>query len=61
MEVVVENKERTTEKAPDYNALDKPAAIRKRENLAQAGKRVVGTDLADDFLDIPAFLRRQAD
>ncbi len=61
VEVVVENKETKPETPLDYNVYDKPAAIRQRENLAQEGKRVVGTDLAEDFLDIPAFLRRQAD
>jgi len=62
MKVAVENREPVSDKPLDYNVYDKPAAIRQRENLAQdGGKRVVGTDLADDFLDIPAFLRRQAD
>ncbi|MEL0035405.1 MAG: cell division protein FtsZ [Gammaproteobacteria bacterium] len=62
MKVAVENPEPVSDKPLDYNVYDKPAAIRQRENLAQdGGKRVVGTDLAEDFLDIPAFLRRQAD
>jgi len=61
VKVAVENPEPKSETPLDYNVYDKPAAIRQRENLAQEGKRVVGTDLADDFLDIPAFLRRQAD
>jgi cell division protein FtsZ len=61
VEVVVENKEPKPETPLDYNVYDKPAAIRQRENLAAEGKKVVGTDLAEDFLDIPAFLRRQAD
>ena len=61
VKVAVENPEPKSETPLDYNVYDKPAAIRQRENLAQEGKRVVGTDLADDFLDIPASLRRQAD
>ncbi len=62
MKVAVENPEPVSDKPLDYNVYDKPAAIRQRENLARdGGKRVVGTDLAEDFLDIPAFLRRQAD
>lgn len=61
VKVAVENPEPKQETPLDYNVYDKPAAIRQRENLAQEGKRVVGTDLAEDFLDIPAFLRRQAD
>ena len=61
VEIVVENREPKPETKLDYNVYDKPAAIRQRENLAQDGRRVVGTDLAEDFLDIPAFLRRQAD
>jgi len=54
-------KDTAEEIAPDYNDLDRPAAFRNRENLGQGGARVVGSDLSDDYLDIPAFLRRQAD
>lgn len=41
----------------DYAQLDKPAVIRNKV----AGERFAETDGAMDYLDIPAFLRRQAD
>jgi cell division protein FtsZ len=43
---------------PDYNQLDRPTVIRNKV----AGERyATGTDGNMDYLDIPAFLRRQAD
>ncbi len=61
----------------DYRSLDRPAAMRRREaeqkgrmqpqrgaqqSAGQAGlARAVGADADMDYLDIPAFLRRQAD
>ena len=48
---------------PDYRQLDTPAVMRKR----QAGERVplmaqaIGAEGDMDYLDIPAFLRKQAD
>lgn len=41
----------------DYAQLDKPAVIRNKV----AGERFAETEGAMDYLDIPAFLRRQAD
>ena len=41
----------------DYTELDKPAVIRNKV----AGDRFAETDGVMDYLDIPAFLRRQAD
>lgn len=46
----------------DYQQLDRPTVIRK--NIAKEGNKraVVAADTSDlDYLDIPAFLRRQAD
>jgi len=43
--------------APDYRDMDQPAYIRNKR--AAAGGGDAGSDL--DYLDIPAFLRRQAD
>ncbi|WP_455218044.1 cell division protein FtsZ [Kaarinaea lacus] len=43
---------------PDYESLDRPTIIRNKK----AGERyATGTDGGLDYLDIPAFLRRQAD
>ena len=43
---------------PDYGQLDRPTVIRNKV----AGERyATGTDGSLDYLDIPAFLRRQAD
>jgi cell division protein FtsZ len=44
--------------APDYRDMDQPAYIRNKRAAAGGGD-VGGNDL--DYLDIPAFLRRQAD
>jgi len=41
----------------DYAQLDKPAVIRNKV----AGDRFTETEGVMDYLDIPAFLRRQAD
>jgi cell division protein FtsZ len=46
--------------APDYRDMDQPAYIRhKRAAVGGAAIEQSGGDL--DYLDIPAFLRRQAD
>jgi cell division protein FtsZ len=42
---------------PNYTDLEKPAVQRKRA----VGDGVIGSDSLEDLLDIPAFLRRQAD
>ena len=63
---VVDN---TYQKAPavaDYRQLDRPPAMRNRaataHTMPQSGlARAVGADTDMDYLDIPAFLRRQAD
>ncbi len=42
---------------PNYSELEKPAVTRKRA----VGDGMTGNDSLEDLLDIPAFLRRQAD
>jgi cell division protein FtsZ len=42
---------------PNYNDLEKPAHVRKRA----VGDGMTSTESLEDLLDIPAFLRRQAD
>jgi len=56
---VVDNtdKERTT----DYRQLDKPAIMRRQSSSRATASAVVGSDTDMDYLDIPAFLRKQAD
>jgi len=55
---VVDNTSR--EIITDYSQLDKPAIMRKRVS-SRASAAVVGSDTDMDYLDIPAFLRKQAD
>jgi cell division protein FtsZ len=47
----------------DYSQLDKPAVMRNRaaHSRGQAAAKAAGADIDMDYLDIPAFLRRQAD
>ena len=60
---VVDNTDR--EITTDYRQLDKPAVMRRqgssRAAAAAAAAAVVGSDTDMDYLDIPAFLRKQAD
>jgi cell division protein FtsZ len=51
------DKERTT----DYRQLDKPAIMRRQGSSRATASAVVGSDTDMDYLDIPAFLRKQAD
>lgn len=58
---VVDNTER---EETDYTQLDRPAVMRNRPaaDRGVAMKQAAGAETADmDYLDIPAFLRRQAD
>jgi len=54
------NKKSTGNGTVDYNDLDKPAIMRKS---ARTGRKTENVDTTGDleYLDIPAFLRRQAD
>lgn len=58
---VVDNTAR--ELTTDYRQLDKPAVMRRQgsSRAAAAAAAVVGSDTDMDYLDIPAFLRKQAD
>lgn len=58
---VVDNTDRQV--ATDYRQLDKPAIMRRQgsSRAAAAAAAVVGSDTDMDYLDIPAFLRKQAD
>ena len=62
--VVIDNTAtRTADGKPNYSALDKPAVMRANQ-AAMAATRAAGTKVADkdmEYLDIPPFLRRQAD
>ena len=44
---------------PDYSKYDAPVAQRMRDNAVPAAKPTSQEDM--DYLDLPAFLRRQAD
>lgn len=45
----------------DYNQLRTPAVIRQRRLASQENRKETKKDIDLDYLDIPAFLRRQAD
>jgi cell division protein FtsZ len=65
--VVVDNTHQRPQRRDDYRSLDKPTSIRRQaasrpEPQSQpAYARAVGSDTDLEFLDIPAFLRKQAD
>ena len=59
---VVENKSAEPKTASDYRQLDRPTVM--RQNAAHREQHAVATAVEDrdmEYLDIPAFLRRQAD
>ena len=70
---VVDNTTKGPKTAADFHNLDKPAVLRKKESAriqaadekaeveAQPMKKAVGADSDMEYLDIPAFLRKQAD
>ncbi len=60
--VVVDNT-RTSDGKPDYAALDRPPALRakKATKPAAGGAAAEAMDRDMEYLDIPAFLRKQAD
>ncbi|MFZ9583568.1 MAG: cell division protein FtsZ [Pseudohongiellaceae bacterium] len=66
--VVVDNQPRTAPRRQDYAGLDRPTAIRRQSALRPEPPqglpvyaRAVGAEAELEFLDIPAFIRRQAD
>jgi cell division protein FtsZ len=64
--VVIDNTPRS-QRREDYRGLDKPTSIRRQAatrpepQSQQVYARAVGSDTDLEFLDIPAFLRKQAD
>lgn len=65
--MVVDNPQRVTRKT-DYHTLDKPTAIRRQaasrpepQHGGGSYAKAVGAEADLEFLDIPAFLRKQAD
>jgi len=70
---VIDNTVKGPKTPVDFNNLDKPAILRKKEAArvraeneeleteAQLMKKAVGADSDMEYLDIPAFLRKQAD
>ena len=48
---------------PDYDELERPPFMRNKEAVetSRSGKTAINTDTDLDYLDVPAFLRRQAD
>jgi len=62
---VVDNTSKTVDGTTDYNQLDRPAVMRRRPQVDRVGSAALdtksGAQPSVDYLDIPAFLRRQAD
>jgi len=62
---VVDNTSKTVDGTMDYNQLDRPAITRRRPQVDRVGSAAIdtksGAQPSVDYLDIPAFLRRQAD
>ena len=63
---VVDNTPKMADGTTDYNQLDRPAIARRRPSMDRVGNAALDTKHSDtqpsvDYLDIPAFLRRQAD
>ncbi|WP_430463039.1 cell division protein FtsZ [Thalassolituus sp. LLYu03] len=56
---VVDNTVRKSDGTPDYNQLDRPTVTRQAGSAAKQLDVAARPDM--DYLDIPAFLRRQAD
>ncbi len=58
---VVENKQPEPKTASDYRQLDRPTVMRKTAVAREAVASAPAEDRDMEYLDIPAFLRRQAD
>ncbi len=63
MSVVVDNPPRTAQGDVDYGSLTKPTVTRRVQGTAQSAARKMDlhADPELDYLDVPAFLRKQAD
>jgi len=59
--VVVDNTRRSNNGQVDYSALDRPTVMRTGAAVAATATKVVPEEKDMEYLDIPAFLRRQAD
>jgi len=62
---VIDNTSKIVDGTTDYNQLDRPAIMRRRPQVDRVGSAAIdtkpGAQPSVDYLDIPAFLRRQAD
>jgi len=62
---VVDNTSKSVDGTTDYNQLDRPAVMRRRPQVDRVGSAAIdkksSVQPSVDYLDIPAFLRRQAD
>lgn len=59
--VAVDNTPRVSDRAIDYKQLDRPMSQRGQTPRADAAEKPVKKSSDLDYLDVPAFLRRQAD
>ncbi len=57
--IAVDNTRKTVE--TNYQKLDRPTVMRRRDAEPKGQKSDAKSDSMDDLLDVPAFLRRQAD
>jgi cell division protein FtsZ len=61
MRVVAGGLSESASAAPDYRDMDRPAVYRRVHTAGAAAQAEAGSEPDLDYLDIPAFLRRQAD
>ncbi|MFT6274958.1 MAG: cell division protein FtsZ [Halioglobus sp.] len=61
LQVVASEHRQEVDSVPNYKDLDKPAIRRKRAATDTRAATVAPADSGEDYFDIPAFLRRQAD
>jgi len=62
LQVVVENHQPVeVDQVPNYKDLDQPAIRRKRAEAGGRAAVAVPAEGGEEYFDIPAFLRRQAD
>jgi cell division protein FtsZ len=59
VKLIYQSEAQSSTEEPQYEALDRPTVI--RAQTAAATKAATAEDTSLDYLDIPAFLRRQAD
>jgi cell division protein FtsZ len=61
LQMVASEHRQEVDSVPNYKDLDKPAIRRKRAATDTRAATVAPADSGEDYFDIPAFLRRQAD